>query len=322
VKIPKELIEILKSEETFIIASHINPDGDALGSSIALALALKQLQKNVYVYNRDGIPYRYTFLPCYELVTDIFCKDKVKDSIFIIVDCNEISRTGLNTNVDYKRSVVIDHHCSIKEFGDIRWVETISPATGLMIYYLLRHLGITITPEIATNLYVAIAVDTGTFRYENTTSEVLKVAAELVDLGADPGKIAINLYESWTNNRFMLLMKVLNTMEIYTYNDITVAITTITEDMFKTTNTTVADTDDFSNFPRMLNFVNISIMFREDGKGKWKASMRSKGNFNVAKIAMQFGGGGHRNAAGFITEGVIDEIKKKVIEKIKNFGNN
>ena len=158
-------------------------------------------------------------------------------------------------------------------------------------------------------LYTAIAVDTGTFRYSNTSAEVLSASAELIEAGANPSFIAECLYERWEENRFDLLVMTLNNLEIK--ND--VAMIHITKNMFQKTGTSPEDTENFSNFPRMIKTVKISAVFRDIGDGFWKASLRSKGNVNVAKIAELYGGGGHKNAAGFKTRGSLKSVKEKFL---------
>lgn len=315
VKIPEEVIDIIRNEHSFTIASHINPDGDALGSSIALALAFRQLDKKVRIFNKDGVSAVYGFLPGQELVRKEIDPEELKLSVLFVIDCNGLDRIELK-DILYRKAVVIDHHETLSDFGDIRWIEAESPATGLMVYYLLKELGITICPEIATNLYVAIAIDTGTFRYENTTPEVMRIAAELIDAGANPAMISLNLYESWSVKRFNLLIKTLNTLTIEKAGGLTVAITVITDDMFRETGTDASDTENFSNFPRVIRDVDISVMLRQAEPSLYKVSMRSKRGANVSVIASHFGGGGHRNAAGFRIRGGVEEIKLKILESI------
>jgi phosphoesterase RecJ-like protein len=322
VKVPEEVVEVLLKKDRFVVLSHINPEGDALGSSIALAVALKQLGKDVEVFNKDGIPSIYRFLPEARIVkkfNELTCES---DSVVIIVDCNNPERVGIKEDINCNLSLVIDHHETEDDFGDVRWIEPSSPATGVMIYHLLMSLNVRITEAIATNLYTAISIDTGSFRYSNTTAETLLIGADLIRQGANPAYIAERLFESWSKNRFMLLIETLNTLEIKRIQNkdasLTVAITTITTDMFKRTETDSSDTENFSNFPRMIEDVQISAMFRETEKNKWKASLRSKGDVNVARIASVFGGGGHRNAAGFFVEGNIEEIKKSFVEEISD----
>ncbi len=322
-KVPEELIKVLEEEDSFVIASHINPEGDAVGSAIALSEGLMQKAKAVRVFLKDGLPEVYDFLPDREVVETTLDREFLKGSVFILVDCNEPKRAGLEeSDIIAKRTIVIDHHETRKEFGELKWIEPDSPATGLMIYYLLKALAVRLTKDIATNLYVAIAVDTGTFRYENTTAESLRVAAEFIELGVNPGEVARRIYESWPTKRFQLLCEMLNTLEIVKNGSLSVAITTITEDMFKKTGTTVEDTDDFSNFARMLRDVDVSVMLRQDGPNKWKGSMRGKGKVNLAEVAKALGGGGHRDAAGFNLEGSLEEVKTRLKEALKSAGLN
>jgi phosphoesterase RecJ-like protein len=181
-----------------------------------------------------------------------------------------------------------------------------------MIFYLLEQLGIPLTKDMATNLYAALAIDTGTFRYSNTNSEVLSVAAQLVDAGADPAGISVKLYETWTRKRFSLLSLTLNTLEIR--NE--VAIVTVTKDMFEQTGTVAEDTETFVGFPRMMDDIAVSALFRQDGPDLWKVSLRSKGKVNVAEIASQFRGGGHRNAAGYQITGDIEIVKEALMRAL------
>ena len=310
--IPDELIQFITREKKFFIATHINPEGDALGSALALALALESLGKETVVYDRDPVPESYRFLPGHERFTSSISNLKSQISNLILLDCNEPERAGID-NVPILYSAVIDHHETEKEFGQIRWIEPRAAATGVMVYALLKKLGVRITGDMATNLYTAIAIDTGTFRYSNVTSEVLRAAAELVDAGADPAAVAEGLYETWSRGRFMLLIDVLNTLEITDGLVITVA----TKEMFMRTGTSAEDTENFSNFPRMMKDSEVSAFFRETEDG-WKVSLRSKGAVNVAQIADGFRGGGHRNAAGYRVKGDLKKAKESLAKAVMN----
>lgn len=312
--IPDKLISLLKQENRFLIASHIDPDGDTIGAAIALSMAFESMGKEHVVYDRDPIPEFYRFLPGRERFTRSL--PNLKGFHLILLDCNEPGRAGIdNSAVPY--SVVIDHHETLKEFGDIKWIDPGAAATGLMVYYLIKGLGVKITKDMATNLYTAIAVDTGTFRYSNTTSEVLTVCADLINSGADPYLISEALHNSWSGNRFMLLVRALNTLEIV--ND--AAFICVTKKMFAETGTAQEDTENFSNFPRMMKSIKLSAFFREIEEGLWKASLRSKGDLNVAKIAEALGGGGHKNAAGFTMKADLKTVKEaflKAVQKIQD----
>ena len=310
---PKELLHFLKKENNFVIAAHISPDGDALGSSIALSMALESLGKKTIVYDKDPVPEFYKFLPGHEKFTSSLSTFNSQLSPLILIDCNDAERAGIE-KLQFASSAVIDHHETARDFGDIKWIDPKSPATGLMIFYLIKELGVTVTKEIAANLYAAIAIDTGTFRYSNTTPAVLRVSAELIEAGADPSYIAENIYETWTDSRFRLLLKVLNTLEIY--NDI--AITHVTLEMFRETGAAIADTETFPGFPRKLRSIKISALFREIENNYYKISLRSKGSkINVAKIAEMFGGGGHSNAAGYKIRADFKAAKEALLKAVR-----
>lgn len=311
-KVPPELLSFFKEEDKFFIATHINPEGDALGSSLALSIALETLGKSTLVYDRDPVPEFYTFLPGYERFIRLTSNITPSSFNVVLLDCNTPERAGIE-GLHFKHSAVIDHHETETDFGNIRWVEPEAAATGIMIFYLLKGLGIQITRELAINLYTAIAIDTGTFRYGNTTAEVLRVAAELVDAGASPSFISTGLYETWSEKRFHLMIMALNTLEIRDY----VASIFVTNDMYKKTGAGPEDTENFPSFPRMMKDVKISAFFREIGDNHWKVSLRSKKEINVAEIAGQFGGGGHKNAAGFRIKGSLESAKETLLNQIR-----
>ena len=310
--IPDELIQFIAREKKFFVATHINPEGDALGSALALAMALESMGKEAIVYDRDPVPESYRFLPGHERFTTSLQSLTFNGPPLILLDCNEPGRAGIDS-VPVPFSAVVDHHETEKEFGQIRWIEPRAAATGVMVYALLKKLGVQVTRDMAMNLYTAIAIDTGTFRYSNVTSDVLRAAAELVDAGADPAAIAEGLYETWSRGRFTLLIGVLNTLEISDGLVITVA----TKEMFTRTGTSAEDTENFSNFPRMMKESEVSAFFRETEDG-WKVSLRSRGSVNVAQIAAGFRGGGHRNAAGYRVKGDLKKAKESLIKAVKS----
>jgi phosphoesterase RecJ-like protein len=308
-KTPEKILSAFRKEDTFLLAAHISPDGDSIGSCSALCMALDSLGKKALVYSRDPVPKQYRFLPGNERIVSDVEEVAALDPVLVLLDCNAPERAGLE-RIAFRRSIVIDHHETEKGFGDVRWINPEAAAAGLMVYFLIKGLGVRITGDIAVNLYTAIAVDTGTFRYSNTSSEVLSACAALVDCGAEPHLISEALYESWGRKRFGLLVLALNTLEIRNG----VAMTHVTKAMFGKTGTKPEDTETFSNFPRRIDTVKISSLFRELGGGEWKASLRSKGDVNVARIAELFGGGGHKNAAGFTIKADLKTAKEALLK--------
>lgn len=308
----EKLVSLIRAHNDFVIASHISPDGDTLGSAIALSLALEAMGKKTRLFCRDGVPKNYAFLPRSERVLASLSPRDAERSALILVDCNEPSRADL-ADFSFAHTAVIDHHETERSFGEARWVEPGGPATGLMVLGLIRDLGVALTPDIAVNLYTAIAVDTGTFRFGNTTAEVLRAAAALTEAGAEPGVIAENLYQMWSREQLNLFQRMLRSVEI----DGPVCFAVIATGDFRETETSQQDTENFVNFPLFVMDIKVSVLVRETKEGLWKVSLRSKGDVSVSGVAAKFGGGGHKNAAGCTLLGTREEVRKKVFDAIK-----
>lgn len=319
---PEELLAFLKREDKFLIVTHLNPDGDALGSAAALALALRQMGKDTLLLCRDRVPEQYEFLPEQELFVTFEAArslplDLAQFKNLILVDCNEIRRTGMEKSplagLTFTTTAVIDHHETERTFGDIRWVVPPVAATGMMIHYLVRALGLTLTEAVAVNLYTAIVVDTGNFRYENTSAEVLAVAAALAGAGAQPHLINRAINETWSEGRFKLFTRMMSELELVDG----IAISLVTRQLLAETGTTPDDTESFVSFPNVMRTVRMSILLREIDDRYYKVSLRSRGSVNVARIAESFGGGGHKNAAGCTIEGDLDAVKAELLKKLE-----
>ncbi|MEO5359006.1 MAG: bifunctional oligoribonuclease/PAP phosphatase NrnA [Nitrospirota bacterium] len=312
---PETLLSHIKENDKFYIVPHIFPDGDALGSALALESALCTLGKKAIVFSRDPVPDMFDFLPESGRIAPMSDLTSPEDATLLLVDCNAPNRADIE-RVKFKYTIVIDHHETESDFGDIRWVLPKSPATGLMIYFLIKSLGVDISSTMALNIYAALAVDTGIFRYSNTTAESLSVASDLISKGVRPSFVADRLHNNWTEAKFMLLKHMLNSIEIQKNT----AICFITNDMLKKTGAKPEDTDNFVNFPIMINTIKVAALFKETGNNFWKASLRSRGDVNVAKIAEKLGGGGHKNAAGFRITADIETAKNALLESLDGIG--
>jgi bifunctional oligoribonuclease and PAP phosphatase NrnA len=311
VKIPPKLMSFLKEEEKFFIATHISPEADAIGSSLALSMALESLGKVTVVFDKDPVPKFCHFLPGYGKFTNVISPFLTSDFALILLDCNTLKRAGIK-GLTFKYSVVIDHHQTEEDFGDIKWVVPEAAATGMMIFYLIKKLGVNITRDMAINLYSAIAIDTGTFRYSNTTAEVLRIAAKLIEAGVSPAHISNNMYETWSQERFALLIMALNTLEVKG----NIATTFVTREMYRKTGAVPEDTESFSALIRIMKDVEVSAFFREMDNNCWKVSLRSKGDINVALIASWFDGGGHKNAAGYVVKSDLESAKESLLKAL------
>jgi phosphoesterase RecJ-like protein len=317
-KTPSRLQKLIKENKRFLIVSHANPESDAIGSCIALALGLKKMGKFTYILNRDPVPDIVRFLPHSGSV-----KRKIPPMNFdalIIVDCNTIERTGLN-GLKADSAAIIDHHIPTPNVSRhmfhskqlVKFIDENSAAAGVLVYKLLRSLHVPFDRKIATNLFTSIYSDTGGFRYSNTNPETLTIASKLIEEGAIPWEITREIYENNPLNRLRLLNLTLSTLE----KKGAIAWVTVRKKMFQDTNTSVQDIENFVDYPRTIKGVEVAVLFREDKKNSYKLSLRSKGKVDVEEIAKSFGGGGHSSAAGCRLTGPLPEIKGKILKVIR-----
>ncbi len=298
-------VKALTGAQSVVIASHIDPDGDALGSSLALALLLRQMGKEVFVYNRDSVPYSYKFLPGAELVDDILPQDC---DLLCLLDCSELARAGesLCAWSGYRQSLCVDHHLTAEVNADINLIYSEACATGELIYELALVLEPGFGLETAVNLYTAILTDTGSFRYSNSTPSSFAIAGDLVSRGVEPWEITQQVYESQPLERIKLIGRVLETLQIS--DSRLAAAVWVTEEMFAETGTNSEYTDGLVNYPRSIAGVEVAFMAREVGPDEYKFSFRSRGRVNVSALVVGFGGGGHHNAAGCRLKGSLSEL--------------
>ncbi len=302
---------VMKGQD-FLVTTHIDPDGDAIGSAFAFAFALQSLGKKAAVYLSDQVPYRYNFLPA-PRVTHTMPRDGF-DAVFVL-DCGSLFRIGKGHEdvASGKPLVNIDHHDTNDYFGTINYVDNTASSTGEILYRLLKYLKVRIDKNIADNIYTAVFTDTGSLRYENTSLNAYKTCEEMVKAGANPSQIATMVYENHPKGRFLLLGEVLRTLA--TYNG-TVAMVHVTGDMFEKTGTTSEFVDGFVEFIKEIGGIEVAVLMREIRKDLYKISMRGKGKVDVAAVCSMFGGGGHRNAAGCRIEGALEEARERLLKAL------
>ncbi len=297
------------------ILIHKSPDGDAVGSALALAMALDSKGKEVEIYCWDAVPYFYRFLPGWERVRRVRQEDEVVFYPLVVgLDSSDLGRLPFLEGKPPGRVVNIDHHPTNTRWGDLNLVEPEAAATGEIIFCLLERWDLGITPEAATCLYTAIFTDTGGFRFSNTTESSLLCCYRLVTLGASPYEVAAHVYESYSAGRMRLLGLALNTLSMAA--DGGVAWMVVTKEMMEATGTGPEDTEEFVNFPKSIRGVEVALLFRETENGV-KVSFRSKGRVNVAVVAATLGGGGHKAAAGCDMELSLAEAIKKVVPLVE-----
>jgi phosphoesterase RecJ-like protein len=317
----EKILKIIESHTQFVLTTHVNPDGDGLGTEVALALYLKSRGKQATILNYSATPENYLFLdqlyPILKFDPALHKTVIEKAEVIIVLDTNHPDRLlAMKPFImaSHAIKVCIDHHLEPGEFADLYILDEQATATGEIIYFLFNDFGEKIIDcGIAIALYTAIMTDTGSFRYPKTDSEVHDIIAHLIRSGADPGVIYENVYERGSVNRMHLLGMALADLKLM--YDGKLAYIVVTQDMFKATGTTEEDTDAFIPYTLAIDGVQIGLMFSEINN-VIKVGFRSKGNIRINELAKEFGGNGHQNAAGArITQGRLDEIILQVLKK-------
>jgi bifunctional oligoribonuclease and PAP phosphatase NrnA len=304
------IVDEIRRNRTFLITTHESPDGDAVGSSLALANFLVREGKDVTVYLCDPVPDLYSFLPLADRIVNRI-PDRDFDVCFVL-DIGEFRRAGKELG-DFRKIgkfINVDHHLSCEPFGVHNLIDPEASATGALIYRIIRAYGAPIGYETALCIYTAVLTDTGSFRYSNANQEAFAVAGEMVAAGVDAWHVSENLYESQPAERLQLLGLALATLDISPNGSY--ASVTVTLDMYERTGTGPELTDGFVNYPRSIRGVEVALFFREVGPGLFKVGFRSKGKVNVAALAQGLGGGGHHNAAGCNVSGTIEDVRRQV----------
>jgi len=313
----KTFLDLINRYNNFAILVHRFPEGDAIGSQLALGLLLRNKGKKVDMLNYDPIPWQFNFLPGSELIK---ITDKIERDydVGIILDCSDFKRTNYS-ETDRRRIktlVNIDHHLSNSFFGDVNIIDPEASSTGEMVYTLIKNKKYEINQNIALNIYTAIVTDTGSFRYSNTTSKTLMIASKLVSKGIDVAWANENLFEIGTLGKIKLWGEALSNIEL-TRNNL-ISLLTVTQEMLIQFNAEFNDTENLINYGLSIVGVEVSLLFKELSDNLHKVSFRSKGKVNVAKIAESFGGGGHFRASGCKIQGSLEEVKKSVIDAVEN----
>jgi len=298
------VVDAVREKDHILLATHYNPDGDALGSLLGLADILEGMGKTVLRFLEDPVTHLYRFLPgCGQIQTDLaavrtFVAEAGENFLALCLDCGEEHSLGRYSEelITFTPMMVIDHHKGNNGFGDGAWIEPHRSSTGEMIFDLAQALGAEISDRAAECLYTAINTDTGSFRYESTSSHTFAVAGELVQRGVRPEVIANQLYDNYTLGRLRLMQEVLATLEMHERDRI--AFIRVSQNMLERTFTTMEDTEYFINFPRAVATVRVAVFLKEVEPDHISVSLRAKGQCDVSLIAARFGGGGHKNASG------------------------
>ena len=309
-----EIAQVLRSHDRFLVLSHVRPDGDALGSEIAMGLVLQQLGKNVKVWNEEGLLEKFSFLPGGELVS--MPPNEPEDfDVVLALDTATRQRLGDNCLAAVGRAKVwinIDHHPSNPRYGDLVHIDPIAPATGQILFELLQSQGLPLDEAVAENLFAAISTDTGSFQYPNTTARTFEIAADILRCGIKVGELSQKLYESYPRRRIELLRVLLDRMRFDADGKVasfSLPIATANE-----LGVIPEDNEGLIDHLRAIQGVIIAIFFEELEDGKVRVSMRSKDErADVCEICLRFKGGGHKLAAGARVPGALEDVANRVI---------
>ena len=320
-----QIIQHIKDSQHILIASHAEPDGDSLGSLLALGLALTKLDKQITMHNPSPIPAVYRFLPGADRIVRQIKNSQTYD-LALVLDCGDLARIGeTSAEVDKIPILInIDHHVSNTGFGHIQFVDTTACATAEIVFRLINALKIPFDKAIATSIYTGILTDTGSFRFSNTNQAAFAISRAMTDAGVEPHTVAQRVFGTYSLGRIKLLNMALNSIEISDNGKL--SLMTVTRSMLNTTGTNTEDLDGIINYARRIEDVKVAALIHEikNGAGKftnmnrYHVSLRSDGSVDVAQIASKFGGGGHKSAAGFQIESTLVALKTKIIELAKD----
>ncbi|HEX9254021.1 MAG TPA: bifunctional oligoribonuclease/PAP phosphatase NrnA [Candidatus Angelobacter sp.] len=306
-----QVLQEIQQRRRFLVTSHARPDGDAIGSTLALAQILRKMGKSAAVILGDPVPLLYHPLPGSETIVHSSQVNGDYDAV-IILECDSVQRTRLR-GLENQFLINIDHHISSRPFANINWIDPSAVATAELIFRLAQAAQVKITAEIATCLYTAVLTDTGAFCYAPTNACTFELAKFLVEHGADPGKIAQSVYFSSPMSKMCLLGAALSRLE----RNGAITWMSVTRHDMERFGALDEDCEGLVNYALGISGVEVAIFFREVAHERIRVSIRSKGAVNVAEIAQKFGGGGHECAGGFSTEGPVEEAAKRVLAELR-----
>lgn len=315
----EQLIQQLRNSDHLLIVSHVNLDGDAVGSLLATGLALAMVTDRVTIFSETPVPVVYRFLPSSDCIVHDFNDSEPFDTV-IVLDCADLDRVGESLSRIRRIPVLIniDHHITNTGFGDYQWVDSNASATAEIVYRLISGMKIPIDRAISTAIYTGILTDTGSFRFSNTTREAFAICEEMVKLGVNPYNVAQHVYGTYSLGRIKLLLLALDSIEISQNGRMSMMV--LSREMLEQTATSTEDIEGLVNYARNIKDVELAVLIQEKDDdipadtpcGQFHVSLRSDGLTDVSAIAASFGGGGHSVAAGFSIESTLFDLKERL----------
>jgi phosphoesterase RecJ-like protein len=307
------ICDAIRERRRFLLSSHARPDGDSIGSQLAMAHALRALGKEVTIVNRDPAPAPLMAFPGVPAIT-VAEEATGEFDAAIIMECSELGRTGVE-GLDRYFLINIDHHPGNARYGAINWFDAGAAACAEMVFAIVQALGVPLTVEIATHVYVGILTDTGSFHYSNITPRTFDICRQLVEAGVDPPRVARSIFDSNTLGRLKLFGSVLSTIELE--DEGRLAVVCVDRAMAAAAGGTYEDTEGLINLPLTVKEIQAVVFFKENATDEYRVSLRSKGEIDVCAVAKQFGGGGHKNASGCTVSGSYREVRERLASRLK-----
>lgn len=307
----EQVLRHIRERERFLVTSHNRPDGDAVGSTLALSQVLRAMGKKADIVLGDNVPVIYKPLPCADTIIHTTRVNGHYDAA-IILECDSVARTRLQ-GLENQFLINVDHHASSKPFAHVNWIDPQACAVAEMVYRLAQAADVKITPEIATCLYAAVLTDTGAFCYSPTNAHTFELAKCLVQHGADPARIAQGIYFSSPTSKMHLLGAALSTL----HREGAMTWMRVTRHDMERCDALDEDCEGLVNYALGIAGVEVAVFLRETGAERVRVSLRSKGAVNVAEVAEKHGGGGHECASGFSVAGPLDAVEKLVLTELR-----
>ena len=305
--------EAILGRQRFLITSHARPDGDSIGSQLAMAFALEALGKSVRIVNADSAPEHYQEFPGMDRIEIANAVERPDVDAVIVMECSDLSRTAV-AGLDGQYIINIDHHAGNRMYGAINWYDISAAACGEMVFDVIAALGVPLTTDIATHIYLAILTDTGSFHHSNITPRTFEICRQCVEVGVNPAVMARRVFDSNSFGKLKLIGALLDGMELV--DDGRLAVLHLDDDMLKATGSTNNDTEGLINLPLTAREIQAVVFFKIGTDGQVRVSMRSKYDVDVRQVANVYGGGGHKNAAGFTASGKVADVKDEIIAKL------
>ena len=308
----QQIRDDIRRRQRFLITSHARPDGDSIGSQLAMAYALDALGKDVRVVNADAAPDHYLDFPGMDRIEIARQVDSDADAL-IVMECSDLGRTGI-AGLERHHIINIDHHAGNRMYGALNWFDESAAACGEMVFDVIRALEVPLSFEIATHIYLAILTDTGSFHHSNITPRTFDICRQTVEAGVSPAAMARRVFDSNSFGKLKLIGALLDRMELVDHGRL--AVLYLDEDMLRACGCTHNDTEGLINLPLTAREIQAVVFFKVTPAGEVRVSMRSKYDVDVRRVASEYGGGGHKNAAGFTVSGALADLRPEIIQQI------